>query len=262
MKSTETLFRSAPNFRELGGLSNAQGRRVRHGRVFRSELLASLDAAELATLRGLQIRTVFDLRNPHEQAAAKPDWPTTDDAVQWYRMEHELPVAGADLRQLVKNLKVGALNAQGAEGIMRDTYRKMPEHYSDVIGELFNTLNHADAGAALVHCTAGKDRTGFVCAMLLSALDVPMNTILQDYLASAQRYTLQRLLDRLEQTSELPVDAGMTDALSALVQVKAAYLEEAIAAIEAQWGSVSTYLAQRSGLDEKARAQLKAQLLE
>ncbi|QIL73986.1 tyrosine-protein phosphatase (plasmid) [Diaphorobacter sp. HDW4B] len=262
MSSTEPMFPDTPNFRELGGLRNARGQRVRRGKVFRSELLTPMSESEQAMLRGLQIRTVFDLRNPHERAAKKPVWPAAQDDVLRHVMEREMPVAGADLKQLVDNLNAGSLDAQDTAEIMRETYRRMPEHFADVLTELFSTLIREDGGGALVHCTAGKDRTGFVCAMLLSALDVPMDAIEQDYLLSARFFTLKRLMEKLEQTYGLRLESGTTAALAAMVQVSPEYLGAAIRTIEKDWGSVPAYLEQRVGLSADARARLQSRLLE
>ena len=261
MSNTQPLFPSTPNFRELGGLINARGRPVKQGLVYRSELLTPLSSRELGVIRGLQIQSVFDLRNPHERAAKMPVWPAQADDVRRHLMAQELPVAGADLRQLVSSLNEGRLTAHATEEIMRKTYRKMPHHFSGVLRDLFDTLTQESGAATLVHCTAGKDRTGFVCAMVLSALDVSVEVILQDYLLSAKFYTVQRLMERLEQTSGVRMESHATGALAAMVQVRPEYMEESWRTIDAHWGSIPAYLEQCVGLDKQKQALLQSSLL-
>lgn len=259
MHKTLPWFRSVPNFRPLGGLGSAPGGYLRPGQVYRSELLVGLNAEELQGLRQLGIRRLFDLRNPHEQAAAQPIWPSAGEGVRRLAIAEELPVAGADLRQLVAQLNAGRLSGQDAERIMRQTYRQMPQHFADMLAQLFACLAEEGDGAVLIHCTAGKDRTGFVCAMLLHTLGVSRETIENDYLDSARWYTLERLLARLDPA--LAVNATTQAALGALVQVRTDYLDEALRSIDAEWGSVAGYLRQRVGLNAATQERLRARLL-
>jgi protein-tyrosine phosphatase len=257
-----SLLQGVPNFRDLGGLVNAEGRPVRRGLVYRSEVLAALDDQDLATLAGLRIGTVFDLRNPSERAAAGTLWPGSGDAVQVRVMPEELLVPGADMRQFLRRLREATLDVGQISELMLTTYRAMPTHFGGMLRQLFDDLVQGRDAAALVHCTAGKDRTGFVCAMLLSALDVPADTVMLDYLATARYYTVERLLVHLQQAAGRPLDPAMAGAMAELAQVKAEYLEVALAEIERGWGTVSAYLLQQAGLDDAMRRRLHARFLE
>lgn len=254
-------LQNTPNFRDLGGLGDAAGRTVRAGRVYRSELMASVSAQDVDALTSLKIASVFDLRNLPERIAAPSAWPPASDLVRLHVQPHDHQVAGADLQQLLARLSNGTLEASHTAEIMRDTYRAMPSLFADVLGVLFHTLAEPDAGATLIHCTAGKDRTGFVCAMLLFALDVPFEQIMHDYLASASHYPLARLVAHMEKLAGQALDERTCVALAEMAQVKASYLELAVDEIVNAWGSVSGYLERRAGLDRGMRARMQMHLL-
>jgi len=261
-EETPHLLAGVANFRDVGGLSTADGRVLRRGVVYRSELLSRLTLADRETLEQLRIGAVFDLRNPSERSAAPPAWPRVDDPVAVAVMPMELEVAGADVRGLMDRLRGGNLDAEEARAILVATYASMPHHFAAMLGRLFLVLGDQERGAALVHCTAGKDRTGFIVAMLLHALRIPADDIWRDYLSSAHHYTAKRLHGQMEKIADGALDPRVAAALKVLAEVQEEYLGAALGRITRDWGTVDNYLSQAAGLDDALRARIQARLLQ
>jgi protein-tyrosine phosphatase len=145
---------------------------------------------------------------------------------------------------------------------MTETYARMPRALAPAVRDALMTLSspNPDASRMLVHCTAGKDRTGFVCAMVLSALDVPQESILEDYLESSRRKPPETLARSLLDYHHIPID---TRALGAMIQIAAVwpdYLDTAFKTTIEQFGSVADYL-KHCGLDNARREALRTALL-
>jgi protein-tyrosine phosphatase len=113
----------------------------------------------------------------------------------------------------------------------------------------------------LIACTAGKDRTGFVCALILSALGVGRKDIVADYLASNQWFDPVVVGDALSAWLRPESPVTPSDAVLDALKVHVDYLDSAFAAIERGYGSLDTYLA-AGGLDAPRRTALRAALLE
>lgn len=97
--------------------------------------------------------------------------------------------------------------------------------------------------------------------MLLSALDVPDEAIVCDYLDSGRCYSTQRLLVQMQNLAGRPLEPRLADAIAELAQVKASYLDAALGEVARGWGSVPAYLVQEAGLDEAMRIRLHGRLL-
>lgn len=167
------------NLRDLGGYRAADGRRVRMGRVFRSASLAHLTEADLARFGTLGIRTICDLRGARESGRAPSRLPG-ESAPEVVPLPIE-PLVGASLRDLLRR----------EEATGEDTYALLQAAYAAYAGEhlpryrqLFALLGEDGRLPLLFHCSAGKDRTGFGAALLLTALGVPRETVMADYLAT------------------------------------------------------------------------------
>jgi len=250
------ILTCAPNFRDLGGQPAAEGRRVLHGRLYRSEAIPTLAPQEAERLATLGIRTVCDLRSEAERTHAAGHWPSSSATV--------LPMdVVADFRADADPLAAMRENPgeAGAVALMIDTYEALPAACAPHLALLFDRLAQGET-PLLVHCTAGKDRTGFVVAMLLHALGVPEDAIMADYLRSgdcpnpavvaATRRIMKAALGKEVQES----------ALIALAGVRPSYLAASHARISRDHGSVAHYLREAAGLNEERQARLIATLTE
>ena len=177
---------TAPNFRDLGGLPTADGRIVRPGLVFRSEALLEPIDADAAAIIAYGIVLVCDLRSDSERNHAPNDW-WAAQGVELLDLDVMAAIEACDgpwLRLRSDRTTAGAIAA------MEATYTALP---AAALVHLAAIVDRIIAGnlPLLIHCTAGKDRTGFVSAMLLAALGVDHATILADYLDSDGRWTPQ-----------------------------------------------------------------------
>lgn len=247
----------ATNFRSLAGLPAAGGRRIRPHALMRADRLADLTAEDWRSLAGTGIATICDLRSDEERAEHPNRVPP-----QLVLRELHCDIRN-DLRAdpSLARLLVDDPTARGAERVMVEIYRRFPAYMG---GTLATMVDHLLAGGAplLVHCSAGKDRTGFVVAMLLHALEVPEQLIRQDYLASRQwpgrethRASLAARLGSIIPPHELPA------AVDTVLDVREAYLDAAMDALHAEFGSVRRYLETAAGVDATRIDRLRNDLL-
>ncbi|MDX4951974.1 tyrosine-protein phosphatase [Delftia acidovorans] len=234
----------ASNFRDLGGYTGLDGRRVRWRTLFRADHLAGLSAADLDVLQGLKLARSADFRGKMESAHLAYEWPGI--------ARHALIVEPTVVQRASALIAAGNdLTAAHAEELMQDTYRSFVHDYAPRFAQLFQLL--LDSQDPLVfHCTAGKDRTGWAAALLLTALGVDEDTVMQDYLLTNQLY--QR-----PAATFAPMPAEVMDVLW---RVQASYLAAATDMVRADFGGMQGYLRDALGIDSAARERLAALYLE
>jgi protein-tyrosine phosphatase len=234
----------ASNFRDLGGYIGKDGRPVRWRRLFRSDHLAGLTAADREHLAALGLGRALDFRGTSERAAAPYELPGVE--------QHSLAIEPL-VSQWIQDRIAAGLPVTGpvAAALMRDLYRTLVNDQGPRYAEFFEHVLAADA-PLVFHCTAGKDRTGFAAALLLLALGVPREVVLQDYLLSNELY----------QQPQRPADDPLADALAVLWRVEASFLDEALRAIDGDHGGVERYLERRLGLGRAALGTLARRCLE
>ena len=248
---------NAPNFRDLGGHRARDGRSVRTGVLYRSDQLHRLDEAECATIGALGIELVVDLR----QAAERRRAPNPALAGARELVADVLADSGRDAEGVTPEGWVLIAAGRGAE-FMHELYRDLvakpaaQRAYAALIRAVVDAR-----GAALIHCAAGQDRTGWAAAVLLRILDVDRDTVMQDYLLSARRLDAkhQRLL---QSYARRYAHQGIGEVeLRPLLWIRAEYLERAFAEVDRLFGSFDTYLDQALGVDEPMRVALRHRLL-
>lgn len=245
---------SAPNLRDLGGRTVLDGRHVRRGLVYRSAALNDPAETDREALRALGIRLVCDLRGGSERIHA-PNLFWERESVRRVDLDILADIRGD--RQPWGVLRDDP-TAAGGRALMRAIYRVLPEAAAR---HIVTIMEHVAAGdlPLLIHCSAGKDRTGFVSAILLDLLGVAREDVVADYLASADRLDAAAVVaaELLVREHAPEADAG---ALASIVGVDASYLEESFAAIAAAHCSIRAYLAEAGAGDELIEA-VQAQLL-
>ncbi|MDX6741410.1 tyrosine-protein phosphatase [Actinocorallia sp. A-T 12471] len=247
---------TAPNARDLGGYATADGRAVRPGLVLRTEALHQLSDADIARLRALGVRDVVDFRGAPEIAMSGED--LLPDGTSY----HHLPVVAEDhdIYALIAPLVIDpdpelqrrTLADGRAEAIMVDLYRWFvtDAEAREPFARALSLVERAET-PVLFHCTAGKDRTGWMAALLLTALDVPRETIMADYLLTNER---QANLTDLFKGRASPIDPAL---LAPLLDVRAPYLEAAFDQAEKDHGSVEDFLTDALGADpDRLRSRL------
>jgi protein-tyrosine phosphatase len=234
----------ASNFRDLGGYRAKDGRAVRWRQIFRSNHLGHVTEADIKILRGLRLKSAFDFRGTEERIAAMCGM--AEIAV------HSLPIEPTVVAALRARLAASApLSSADALEVMRDSYRNYVRHNTPSFRALFTHLLE-DRAPLVIHCTAGKDRTGFACALILHALCVPDDLIAEDYLLTNRFYRRDP-----SSSSDLPEDVRQV-----LASVEASFLAAAFDTIRSEYGDLENYLMEGLGLGLRERARLEARYLE
>lgn len=242
------------NFRDAGGYATADGRFVRWGRVYRSGLLAHLSDADLQQLAQLDLKLVCDFRSAAE-AERSPDRLPESPAPRY----RHLPVTTSvsRWRQIVALFRqrhaLGKLLLQGYTGVVID-------ENAGLVGEVLRQAADPANLPLLIHCTAGKDRTGVTAALLLAFLGVDDETVIADYTLSNLHYdgyapTLEKDVRRLARL-------GFSEAqIRPILVADAALMQETLAYVRHKYGSVADYLRDAAGCDAATLQQVRANLL-
>ena len=235
----------ASNVRDLGGWRTADGRRVKHGRVWRSAALHALTPGDLERMAGTGLRTVCDLRGTREAARAPSRLPPGAEA-------HPLPIepfVGASLKDMLER---GAATGEGATALLREAYIAYATDHLDAYRRLFALLLEEARRPLLFHCSAGKDRTGLGAALILTVLGADRATVLADY----------RATDRFWRRDH-PLPPGVPQAAAdAILATHPDLLEAALDAATGSFGGVEGLAREGLGLGPAEMAELRAALLD
>jgi protein-tyrosine phosphatase len=247
------ILAGTDNFRSLKGMVAHEGRRIAGHTVLRSDQLHQLDAEGWEVLRTLGVKTVCDLRSDGERE----------------RIPNRLP---EELRQLAMAVtsdmradkEISAMlaanpNVAGARGMMLEVYKRLPGMVAPHLPTLFGLFESGDV-PVLIHCAAGKDRTGFTVAAILHALGVAQDVIVADYVLSARRLggaddARRELMGRV--IHNLMGQACSDETMEAMMDAHPDYLQTAYDNVERQYGSMDAYLRETAGLDEAALRRLR-----
>jgi protein-tyrosine phosphatase len=233
----------ASNFRDLGGYPARDGRTVCWRQIFRSNHLGHLTEADIDVLRPLGLKSAFDFRGTEERVAALC-------GLQEISV-HSLPIEPTVVATLRARRAAGvALSSADALDVMRESYRNYVRYNTPSFRALFTHLLE-DRAPLVIHCTAGKDRTGFACALILHALDVPDDLIAEDYLLTNRFYRRDP-----SASSDLPEEVSRV-----LASVQTSFLATAFEAISADYGNLENYFSEGLGLGAQERAGLQARYL-
>ncbi|MDN3261861.1 tyrosine-protein phosphatase [Streptomyces sp. CSDS2] len=259
--STEPELTGVRNFRDVGGLPTVDGRRVRHGVLFRSGHLAHATEEDAAFLASLGLHTIFDFRNAADQKLEGPD--VELPGVRNVNLPLSDPADGAEFWKMVRDGDLDQLRAILSDGKgaarMTASYRTMVKHRTAEHSRVLHALAD-DSVPALMHCAAGKDRAGVSVAVTLLALGVEREAIVADYLESGAKH--RRYKVRRSGSAETAYTPEVMELLDPLFDARAEYLQAAFASIEETWGDVDTYLTRGLRFAPEARERLRERLLD
>lgn len=234
------------NFRDLGGYRTADGRTVRRGVVFRSAHLGGLTEADRRALGKLGVRTVVDLRGVNEAAETPHRIEGTGARIVGAHIE---PGVGEKIRLSIED---GTASPFVMMQYLTDHYRDYPRRCAPGFRTLFGTLSDGSHRPLVFHCTAGKDRTGFASALLLTLLGVPWEDIVEDYLRTNDLWT-----GHIGRYPELDIDTR-----AAIIEARRPYLEAAFEVVRNDFGGPEAFAEKALGLDAAVHQRLKDELLE
>jgi protein-tyrosine phosphatase len=251
------------NFRDTGGHPTAGGGRVRTGLLYRSTELSGLNRADSDAIRRLGIRTVYDLRTDEERIR-QPEQDRLPAGIAYVVADvlgnSEGPNPASFARLLADpRAATEALRDERGAAMFESRYRDFVHLPSALAAyrRLFAGLVVDARLPAVVHCTTGKDRTGWAIAVLLMLLNVPGPVILADFLASnaALGALSQPMIDGFAAAGGDPA------LLVPLVGVRPSYLAAALDEVATTFGSMDRYLTDGLGLDEALQARLRARFV-
>jgi protein-tyrosine phosphatase len=222
---------------------------VKRGLVYRSAALASLTDADEQRFAALGIRTVYDLRTADEAAAAPDLLPDEVDVMSLDVLADSSASVAASVGQLATDPHAFAASLAGgrAQQLFEETYRdfvRLPSALRAYRAFYASLLDEDRHGAALFHCTTGKDRTGWAAATLLTLLGVGEGDVYEDYLQ-----TNADLLPALEPVLQHAEVQGVDrELLLPVLGVQESYLTAAFAQMREQYGDIRRYADEGLGL--------------
>ncbi len=244
-------------FRDFGGYDTVDGLKIARGQLFRASSLGTATPAGQKSLKALGLKLVCDLRSPKERR----DHPLIDGGFN---------ILASDLNQGSEKVinsywKDGDLSVDGARAFMLSYYRAIPFElaYMELSARFFKALAVGDA-PAVVMSSAGKHRAGFLCALTLVAAGVSREVAMNDYLLSSAMgdETSEKKQEALARAAK---KAGRTvgeEVLKVLTTVERTYLDTALDAIKAQYGTVYGYLRDGLKIGAHETEALRATILE
>ena len=242
------------NFRDLGGLPVAGGGSTRFGRVYRADRLCTLSDSDLRRLEAAGVRHVFDLRSETEAA----DFPDRVPAGASYTRLGMTSDETFQARTIYERIVEGEIKAYG-EAEMVTGYLRMLENFGPSFARIARKVALSDP--IVIHCTAGKDRTGVAAMLLLDLAGVAAEHVVADYALSSERRPSQQY-DHTEAKSLRPLleDQDLDPARFApLWEARPAVMAATLGQLHDRWGGAAGYLA-AAGMSDSDLAAARAGL--
>lgn len=258
-------FEGIDNFRDVAAtpMAAAGGRNVARGRLFRSGHLGGATPSDLAALSALGLRLVVDLRGAGDVERDGPGrCPDGASVVRLSMYDHSSRTGGGDLLTGRDAAAVAALFADDAAlRLMLKLAKTMvlDDDHRALLGGLLRRLAEPGSQPVLLHCTAGKDRTGWAVAVVLLTLGVAEEDVVADYLRS-QTHT--RRLDPWgyrERLGAMGLDPALVEPM---LGVREAYIRRSLRAVDEGWAGFGAYRREGLGVDDETVDRLRRVFLE
>lgn len=250
-------FEGIDNFRDFGDYT-AGHRRLKRGLLYRSGSQSRATDDDLVRLAELGLALIVDLRRSNErEREPSRRW----DGFSAQVIENDIGQETAD--EWHTFIETSDLTAASFRAYMLDYYRKAPHQarHIDLYRRYFRAVAETE-GPLLVHCAAGKDRTGIICALTHHVAGVHDDDVIEDYLLTNDPERLERRLPQIrEAIRENTGRVAPDEALMTAMRVEAEYLEEAFAVMREHHGSLDGYLDEVLGLDAGLRGRIHDRLL-
>jgi protein-tyrosine phosphatase len=247
------------NLRDYGGYRAASGGRLRRGVLLRSGELDNILPEDHGLLARLGVGSVIDLRSANEIAESRsPAFAGFAGAVRMADSEDGvIPHAVQGLMRLTAPDQVS--------GRMISTYRLLPQspRFRQGLGLYLDVLENGD-GASLIHCFAGKDRTGLAVALFQMMAGVHQDDVMAEYLltnATGEERIASGIAKLKRQADPAIRDAVRDDVLVEAMAVRPDYLASALAVIAAENASPAAWIAQATGIDKQRQERIRQRFL-
>jgi protein-tyrosine phosphatase len=247
-------MQGAPNFRDYGGYKTALGRQVKWGFLYRSGHLSKLTEQDISLLASLRLDLICDFRRVEEQLGD----PSRLPGVQPPKVL-SLPITPGSNANFFEQAGGDFGGRQAMFDFMVDINTDFAVAQTSTYKRMFAEILDVNDARFLVHCAAGKDRTGFAAAMVLAALGVERDVILRDYLMTGRYFMPDDELDRIRQKYQMDLPS---EAILPMLQVHEDYLCAALGSIDARYPSTEVYLAEELGVGASELSELRGRYLQ
>ena len=251
------------NTRDIGGYQTGDLRTIRPGQIIRSENLSRLTAGDFQKLEEIGVKTVIDLRTDREHDQAPTVW-QGDNPPQFFHF----PVGDAQndwFKAQRRMIKGNRFSEEQSLEHMTEGYRMIAEEGPPSYQKLMGLVLDQSNWPILIHCNAGKDRAGVAVTLIMEALGVDRETIMEEFLFTNEVSRTEKkavLLSKERKNSRSVGRSSRGPSASAwfpIVGVQAEMLEAFYASVDEQYGSMDAFLTDL-GVDQEARSALVASL--
>lgn len=233
------------NFRKLAaGMVNSNGQQIKQ--LYRSADISSASTNDVLTFHQLGIKHVIDLRSQTE--------------ISQQLVDDEISIINIDIIGNGDQNELTTYSTQQLESIIETLYRQKFTA-SDGFRQVLNYIEQLAGQPVLLHCTAGKDRTGIASAILMYLLGFSYEQIVDEYLTIDEVLVNALMNKGYKQCTENDIDVQIQD-LRALAMVKRRYLDWYIEQIITEYGTIDDYIETKLAVNERIRASLQANYLE
>ncbi|WP_326110105.1 tyrosine-protein phosphatase [Bacillus altitudinis] len=256
MNEHNIQFSKLANFREVGGLQTTDQMVIKQGMIYRSADLSRLTKQDILTFSTLGIQTICDLRTSSERKSHPPKIMEHDKIVHIpMQPDSMMPSKWTMFRMLIAEGKSLSFTP-----IMKDVYQSMLYERKKEIQQLFTLLSDEKNYPLMLHCTSGKDRTGFLSALIQLAAGVPVHTVLSEYMRSNEG--VKMLVKRQERfVRMMSLYRVSKEQIQPLLGVQQDYLEDVLNEMMDTYGNAERYLVEACAVPQAQLLKVKNILL-
>lgn len=242
-------FKKTTNFRDIGGLQTIDGKTIKSGKIYRSDNLSKLRKSEFLRFNSLEIENVIDLRTIAEAKEKQDNLP---NSVAYFSM----PIVsdqGDLMGQMKEKVLRGEVSEEESKELMKEFYSKIVTENIPLLREVIFKIITSEK-PILYHCSAGKDRTGIVTALLFSIANVDRATIVDEYLLS-NYYRSSKIKSTLKKAKLLKIIRPKinTNVILNFMSVDETYINAVFEIIDKKYNGMDAFIKNELKIDAKMR---------